>query len=710
MSKRRGDEEWDDLDPVEVRSPFLPFFSPISIQQPYLTIFCIVFQLLPSGSIGRSSHSDQLFANFESTLSGSKKRSRSDRDGDAHDKDKRGKDKDKKHKHDKSKDKHHKEKHKHSDKNKRPKTNEPSDTDELHKLAPSSDDTLIATSSISEEPKRVIPHDPALDLVNTDWMFSAPPPSSWRKKSPERTAPLAPKKVSMELNPQLNPKSQFNTEGTFAVGDGGASWSRTTAYDPNFYPSQQFTQQSSAVNGAARWKREEARQTAEPSSSPIIVHISSHSPAVPQEEEEDLSTVDLNILKSQIMKAKLQKKMELVSQLEVKLARARKLQSSDASEIIAPAHVKVMDDLDEHGRSRSAIAAASARTVTSSSDGHKLNPRTAGLHSETGERLKYFADDDDVDLATLVARERAEKRSAVVGGIQGMDNAYADNVMRKRNYKEEDLFERNFDGDGDVDYGQWETRAKKFSSAELAQRERQSAIQATQRFDKATSNCYYCLKTKKIPGHLIISMGFHTSLVIPERGHLMPGHCIIVPHDHFASSTSMEESVWDEITKFMTALTNYYASQGKEPVFCETVLDLSPWRHTAIDCFPLPKRDANIAPMFFQKAIQESGGEWATHQKLHDFKLPKRTIRNTIPAGFAYFMVQFAVDSGFAHHIEQKQDFSPNFGKSVIGGILELDETLYSGQPRRQSIETEKRLASDFKAGWNDFDWTTTLH
>jgi hypothetical protein len=399
--------------------------------------------------------------------------------------------------------------------------------------------------------------------------------------------------------------------------------------------------------------------------------------------------------------------MDLVRELEAKLERARALQGDES---VLPAQVRVIDDLDEYGRSRSAVSAVS--NLIQADPRQAANPRAAGLHNESGERVKYFADDDQVDLATMVARERAEKRGA---GISSMDADYAENVMRKRNYKEGDLFERHYDGDGDVDYGQWESRAKKLSSAELAQRERSSAIQASQKMDKATANCFYCLKTKKIPAHLIISMGFHTTLMIPSRGHLLPGHCLIVPHEHYASSTTMEEAVWAEVQQFMRALTKCFENSKREPIFCETVLDFGHHRHTFIECYPIPKTDANQAPLFFQKAILEFDNDEfsTTHQRVLKFSLPRQTIRTTIPDRFAYFMVQFGLESGLAHHIENKAEFPTNFGKSVVATILRLDpdrDSYTSGRDRRASYDAEMKIAAAFKDEWKPFDWTSSLY
>ena len=62
-----------------------------------------------------------------------------------------------------------------------------------------------------------------------------------------------------------------------------------------------------------------------------------------------------------------------------------------------------------------------------------------------------------------------------------------------------------------------------------------------------------------------------------------------------------------------------------------------------------------------QKAIQESEKEWSQNKKLVD--LSKKDVRHSIPKGFPYFSVNFGLQDGFAHVIEDEQSFPWYFGK-----------------------------------------------
>lgn len=63
-----------------------------------------------------------------------------------------------------------------------------------------------------------------------------------------------------------------------------------------------------------------------------------------------------------------------------------------------------------------------------------------------------------------------------------------------------------------------------------------------------------------------------------------------------------------------------------------------------------------------QKAIQECESEWAQNKKL--INLQDKDVRHSVPKGFPYFCVDFGMQGGFAHVIEDEQNFPTYFGKA----------------------------------------------
>jgi hypothetical protein len=156
-----------------------------------------------------------------------------------------------------------------------------------------------------------------------------------------------------------------------------------------------------------------------------------------------------------------------------------------------------------------------------------------------------------------------------------------------------------------------------------------------------------------------------------------------------------------------------FEARGAQPVFFEQYLGGGgaggvPSRHTmAIECVPLPLRDAAAAPGYFKQAILASDEEWAQHKKIYD---TGGCVRGTVPAGFAYFDVSFGLVSGYAHVIEDQAGWDADFGRHTLEGLLEMDE---AGIPLRRRpklpFEEMQRRVVDFGQAFAPFDWTQQL-
>ena len=66
--------------------------------------------------------------------------------------------------------------------------------------------------------------------------------------------------------------------------------------------------------------------------------------------------------------------------------------------------------------------------------------------------------------------------------------------------------------------------------------------------------------------------------------------------------------------------------------------------------------------MYFQKAIQECEQEWSHNQKLVKLS-QERGLRRSIPKGLPYFHVDFGMENGFAHVVEDEAYFPANFAQ-----------------------------------------------
>lgn len=102
----------------------------------------------------------------------------------------------------------------------------------------------------------------------------------------------------------------------------------------------------------------------------------------------------------------------------------------------------------------------------------------------------------------------------------------------------------------------------------------------------------------------------------------------------------------------------------------------------------------------------ESESEWAQNKKLIDTR--KKGLRGAVPKGLPYFSVEFGLDGGFAHVIEDEELFPHYFGKEILGGMLDLEPRRWR-KPRRENFEEHKKKVLQFADWWEPFDWTKRI-
>ncbi|KAI3413488.1 hypothetical protein GPALN_010978 [Globodera pallida] len=227
-------------------------------------------------------------------------------------------------------------------------------------------------------------------------------------------------------------------------------------------------------------------------------------------------------------------------------------------------------------------------------------------------------------------------------------------------------------------------------------------------------SCPKCINSKSLEKHSIVAYGLKTYLAVVNWDGLSPEHCYIAPMAHCASLVQMDEDVYEEMKLWMKGLVAMWRDgRGEEEeegeqdcVFVESALNVREQQHMSIECIPLPKELGELAPIYFKKAIMESEKEWSDNKKLIDLaKLSRNSVRGAIPKGFPYFAVNFGLQPGFAHVIEDEQKFPANFAQEIVGGMLDLPHHHWR-KPKRQSFDkvTEKR--NGLKKMWAKYDWT----
>uniref|UniRef100_A0A6A7FR25 CWF19 protein 2 n=2 Tax=Hirondellea gigas TaxID=1518452 RepID=A0A6A7FR25_9CRUS len=233
-------------------------------------------------------------------------------------------------------------------------------------------------------------------------------------------------------------------------------------------------------------------------------------------------------------------------------------------------------------------------------------------------------------------------------------------------------------------------------------KDRMRAIMEHQRREKALSSCRHCCDSSHMQKHLIVSLGTKSYLCLPAHQSLVEGHCLIVPREHLATSTLLDEDTWEEMKNYRSSLVRYFASREEDVLFLECCMRLnSSHPHTVLHCIPLPRDTGDLAPIYYKKAIQESEGEWNQNKKLVELK--GRDVRRAIPKGFPYFAVDFGLMPGYAHVIEDEHTFPTYFGQSIVGGMLDIEPQLWR-KPRPEKFDEQRRKVLAFAKHYEEFD------
>ncbi|XP_066943076.1 CWF19-like protein 2 isoform X2 [Macrobrachium rosenbergii] len=399
-----------------------------------------------------------------------------------------------------------------------------------------------------------------------------------------------------------------------------------------------------------------------------------------------LTDKEMNELAAKIMKAELVGNDALASKLKKKLEAARSTRASPSidgggrrKESGSHEEIVVLTRTDARGFSRP--------VNIKESESERKKKGKMKTHGIDGKRLRYFPDDDKYDLKQMFEAEK--------GTTAEDQNAMFSRAAMKNTER--------LDDDYDMDDMFMSKAAKKEDAAKQAERDKKKAVQEHQRSQRSLESCQWCFENKEMTKHLIVALGSKAYVCLPPHESLTSGHCLIVPIHHVMCSVQADEDLWSEIQSFRRSLVRMFNSRDEDCIFFETAKRFRNYPHMVIHCVPLPKDIGDMAPVYFKKAIMECETEWAQNKKLVDLK--NRDVRKAVPKGLPYFFIDFAMDPGYAHVIEDEQDFPNNFAQEIVGGMLDLEPNMWR-KPRKENFEVQRRKVMEFSRFYKEFDIT----
>nr|XP_009682102.1 PREDICTED: alkylated DNA repair protein alkB homolog 8 isoform X2 [Struthio camelus australis] len=405
-----------------------------------------------------------------------------------------------------------------------------------------------------------------------------------------------------------------------------------------------------------------------------------------------LSEEEMNKLGARIVKAELMGNMELASELQAELENARKLRENQNQVPAKPgreasslqeAEQVVLVRTDHAGRAWPVTTPAEPLEPK----GGRRKRQAVTTHMDK-ERVRYFQDDDHMSLKDLVKNEKMRTAEDQNTLFMRMASKLMEKTDREY-YTLDDMFVSQ--------------AAKGERSGEEDERQRRKAIHEHQQLAAYMEKCPYCFDSSELSKHLIIAIGTKVYLSLPSNQSLTEGHCLIAPLQHHTAATLLDEDIWEEIQMFRKALVKMFEAKELDCVFLETNMSMKKRCHMVYECIPLPREVGDMAPIYFKKAIMESDEEWSMNKKLID--LSSKDVRKSVPKGLPYFSVDFGLQGGFAHVIEDQHKFPHYFGKEIIGGMLDLEPRLWR-KGIRQNFEDQRKKVLQFAQWWKPYDFT----
>ena len=330
----------------------------------------------------------------------------------------------------------------------------------------------------------------------------------------------------------------------------------------------------------------------------------------------------------------------------------------------------------------------------------RVKEKADNTHGAGGQRVRYFDNDDaKSDIQAMVQREKMGTEDNPEQLFHQLSSKFM-GAVDDEEYTMDDMM---------VDRA-----GRKVAHGKQENRDRQAAVNAHQRLNKSMeTDPFSYANFSKEHKHLLLSLGDKVFMAMPPKGSLSDDHVMLIPVDHAVSLTTLDEDVWDELQQFKQCLVKMWKAQNKDVIFMETVMSIKRNRQTALHCVALaPEDGGDIAPMVFKKAIMETDEQWGQsiregqNKRLIDTRV--KGLRRSIPKGFPYFAVEFEMEGGFAHVVEEEADFKPYFGFEIVGNMVGAPPSTWLN-PRRERFEDQKRKVIKFGKQWADYDWTEML-
>ncbi|XP_026685954.1 LOW QUALITY PROTEIN: CWF19-like protein 2 [Diaphorina citri] len=394
---------------------------------------------------------------------------------------------------------------------------------------------------------------------------------------------------------------------------------------------------------------------------------------------------DVNKLAAKLIKAEMMGNTALVAKLKLKLEAAAKREDSEQCKPSGDKSKRnSRNDEEEHSKNGSSSSTPAQTSQVTHDDVNKLAAKLIKAEMMGNTAL----------VAKLKLKLEAAKSQEVKPSRKPRDEVRQEHrvvVISEHSMKDKrkmELLERKklaFLGDNE---DRWVSEGKTFANIgdeyeetpDAPRRKKPksntstgaNALQQAKRTADMLNSCAYCRSSEagKHRPILIDQVSEHVYLALPPHEPLVPHHCMIVTQQHTPCLRQTERNVYDSIRSVCEKLVARFSRARKTCVFYEMVSSMK-WNHCVVHCVPLDDSTGEMAPMYFQKSLQDLESDSRNNRTL--IKIERNKLCSSIPAELEYFYVNFDWGKGFAHLIENKM--SRTFAEEIIGGMLDLDSS-----------------------------------
>lgn len=215
--------------------------------------------------------------------------------------------------------------------------------------------------------------------------------------------------------------------------------------------------------------------------------------------------------------------------------------------------------------------------------------------------------------------------------------------------------------------------------------------------------CWFCLSNPNADINLVCSVGQESYIALDKGPIDTTSHVLILPIEHHACSLDLAPSALDEVDRYMSALSSYFASQGKAMVGFERFMRLkkSGGNHCHINVIGMSLENANTAKSAFVNAAKRQGHSFTeVHEK--GIHATQDAIREIVGDG-EYFCAILPDGSRLVHPIQYGERHPLSFGREVLADLMGTPERA-DWKLCKVSTEEESENAGKFKSNFKSYD------